>query len=104
MLLLMFDHHAFSSRDMHSELFLSTSDALHVKFYHVKTCLNHPLKLIAKKKEKKKRTHLTLTCSYVSLNSVWVILDNIAGGTDVKLKHYTLSCKNHRFQALKLTL
>lgn len=102
MLLLMFDHHAFSSRDMHSELFLSTSDALHVKFYHVKTSLNHPLKLIAKKKEKKE--HLTLTCSYVSLNSVWVILDNIEGGTDVKLKHYTLSCKNHRFQALKLTL
>lgn len=53
MLLLMFDHHAFSSRDMHSELFLSTSDALHVKFYHVKTSLN-PLKLIAKKKEKKR--------------------------------------------------
>ena len=56
MLLLMFDHHAFSSRDMLSELFLSTSDALHVKFYHVKTCLNHPLKLIAKKKGKKKNT------------------------------------------------
>ena len=56
MLLLMFDHHAFSSRDMHSELFLSTSDALHVKFYHVKTSLNHPMKLIAKKKEKKKNT------------------------------------------------
>lgn len=56
MLLLMFDHHAFSSRDMHSELFLSTSYALHVKFYHVKTSLNHPLKLIAKKKEKKKNT------------------------------------------------
>ena len=56
MLLLMFDHHAFSSRDMHSELFLSTSDALHVKFYHVKTCLIHPMKLIAKKKEKKKNT------------------------------------------------
>ena len=54
MLLLMFDHHAFSSRDMHSELFSSTSDALHVKFYHVKTSLSHPLKLIAKKKEKKK--------------------------------------------------
>ena len=54
MLLLMFDHHAFSSRDMHSELFLSTSDALHVKFYYVKTSLNHPPKLIAKKKEKKR--------------------------------------------------